>query len=66
VKRREKKQKKDEKDKNKIKVKTLSKISNDQIHDIKEVLHERFGVEMPEIEVKELTELDLNAQLMAE
>ncbi|MBY8988015.1 MAG: 30S ribosomal protein S3 [Candidatus Lokiarchaeota archaeon] len=37
-----------------------------RIQEITEVLHERFGLEMPQIEVEEVPNPDLNAQIMAE
>ena len=37
-----------------------------RIQEITDVLQERFGLEMPQIEVEEVTDPDLNAQIMAE
>lgn len=37
-----------------------------RIQEITDVLHDRFGLEMPQIEVEEVTNPDLNAQIMAE
>jgi small subunit ribosomal protein S3 len=37
-----------------------------RIQEITDVLHDRFGLEMPQIEVEEVPNPDLNAQIMAE
>jgi len=37
-----------------------------RIQEITDVLHDRFGLEMPQIEVEEVSNPDLNAQIMAE
>lgn len=37
-----------------------------RIQEITDVLHDRFGLEMPQIEVEEVLNPDLNAQIMAE
>ncbi|MFX1389857.1 MAG: KH domain-containing protein [Promethearchaeota archaeon] len=71
MKRKEKKQNKDEKDKVAIKLKTSRPVlvigkGGKRIQEIKDVLQDRFGLEMPQIEVEEVAEPDLDPQIMAE